>query len=260
MTKSVRALLESLVDYAGMFPPAALSFEDALRAYRSYREGEHAWALGRFVVPAARAAEVPDDLPVSILATTEELTLIRRADATFETKAASEADVTSIASAAAGRKVYVEIAKLELLDPIFHHRLRAKIRTGGVTPEAFPPIEQVALFISACAERRIPFKATAGLHHPLRCLKPLTYDSDAPTGVMHGFLNVFIAAALPNFALQILSDENPRSFAFDDGGVWWRDRRITTEELVRTRRHFARSFGSCSFEEPIADMKELGWL
>jgi hypothetical protein len=77
---------------------------------------------------------------------------------------------------------------------------------------------------------------------------------------MNGFLNVFISAALPQFAGKILLEENPRAFAFDDAGAWWRDRRISIEELTRVRTYVAISFGSCSFEEPVADLKEIGWL
>ena len=67
MTKSLRALLEHLIDYAGLFPPAALSMQDAVRNYARYREGEYAWALGPFIVPKERAAEVPREFPLSIL-------------------------------------------------------------------------------------------------------------------------------------------------------------------------------------------------
>jgi len=66
--ESVRVLLESLIDYAGLFPPASLSLEEAIRKYDSYRNSEHAFALGRFVVPADRAKEVPADFPLSVLA------------------------------------------------------------------------------------------------------------------------------------------------------------------------------------------------
>ena len=88
-------------------------------------------------------------------------------------------------------------------------------------------------------------------------MKPLTYESNAPTGTMHGFVNVFMAAAIPDRAEEVLLD---REFSFDDDGVTWRDVHVTTEEIARMRRTFAISFGSCSFEEPIADLKELGWL
>jgi hypothetical protein len=246
-TASLHALLEGLIDYAGLFPPAALSMQDAVRNYARYREGEYAWALGRFVVPADRAHEVPPEFPLSVLGVDE-------------VKAASAEDVARIAREAAGRTVYVEIVDLALLDAIAEHRLRAKIRTGGVTVDAFPPIGDIARFLRACKAKRVTFKATAGLHHPLRCVKPLTYASGAPTGTMHGFLNVFLAAALLEHANAILAEEDAGAFAFDEEGAAWRGHRVSTQELRTMRRELATSFGSCSFEEPIGDLRALGWL
>jgi hypothetical protein len=246
-TKSLRALLEGLIDYAGLFPPAALSMQDAVRNYARYRDGEYAWALGRFVVPAERVDEVPSEFPTTILGIDE-------------VKAATADDVARIAGEANGRTVYVEITDLALLAAIKQHRLRAKIRTGGVTPDAFPPIGDVAMFLRAAKTAGVAFKATAGLHHPLRCLKPLTYATDAPTGTMHGFLNVFLAAALLDHADEILAEDDAAAFAFDDEAASWRGHRVTTEELRVMRHNFATSFGSCSFEEPIGDLRALGWL
>ncbi|MFX4589154.1 hypothetical protein ABTB15_19430, partial [Acinetobacter baumannii] len=71
----------------------------------------------------------------------------------------------------------------------------AKIRTGGIKPEAIPSPTEVAAFIKACAKLQLAFKATAGLHHPIRAVRALTYDQDAPRAVMHGFINVLMAAA-----------------------------------------------------------------
>jgi hypothetical protein len=156
--------------------------------------------------------------------------------------------------------IYVETNDVDLVEILGHYGLRAKIRTGGVTTRAFPSVEHVATFIRECRQRKVPFKATAGLHHPIRCAKPITYESDAPVATMHGFVNLFIAAALPGSATQILREENARAFGFDDGGIWYRDLRITTDELARVRQLYAVSFGSCSFEEPIRDLQELGWL
>jgi hypothetical protein len=246
-TAALHALLEGLIDYAGLFPPAALSMQDAVRNYARYGEGEYAWALGRFVVPADRAHEVPPEFPQSVLGLDE-------------VKAASTEDVARIAREAGGRTVYVEIADLALLDAIAEHGLRAKIRTGGVTVDAFPPIGDIARFLRACKAKGVAFKATAGLHHPLRCVKPLTYASGAPTGTMHGFLNVFLAAALLEHADAILAEEDARAFAFDEEGAAWRGHRVSTQALRTMRREFATSFGSCSFEEPIGDLRALGWL
>lgn len=255
MTKSLRVLLEGLIDYAGLFPPAALPMHDALRNYVHYRKGEHAWALGRFVVPAERLHEVPAGIPLTVLwasgAPPEAEVL--------ETKAATVEEIETIAAAGSSATIYVEIRDLALIDALAQHGLRAKIRTGGVTPEAFPPIEDIASFLRACHAASVPFKATAGLHHPLRCVKPLTYDRDAPTGTMHGFLNVFMAAALLDHADEILAESEPSAFSFDDDGAAWRGHRVATDDLATMRREFATSFGSCSFEEPIADLQALGW-
>lgn len=241
-TRSLRALLEHLIDYAGLFPPAALTMQDAVRNYARYRDGEYAWALGKFVVPQARAVEVPKEFPLSILGVDE-------------VKATTEAEIAEFPAG-----VYVEIADVQLLDAIKRHGQRAKIRTGGITPDAFPAIDNVAGFLRACKAKGVAFKATAGLHHPLRCVKPLTYEPNAPLGTMHGFLNVFLAAALLDHADEVLAENDPRAFAFDDDGASWRGHRVTTGELIAMRRDFAISFGSCSFEEPINDLKELGWL
>ncbi|HEX2060016.1 MAG TPA: hypothetical protein VHK90_04695 [Thermoanaerobaculia bacterium] len=180
--------------------------------------------------------------------------------APLETKASTTDDIARIARDTAGRTVYVEISDLALLPAIKKHHLRAKIRTGGITPDAFPAIENVAGFLRACRAEGVAFKATAGLHHPLRCVKPLTYDTDSPVGTMHGFLNVFIAAALVEHADAILREEDPRAFAFEDESMSWRGHRVSVENLAEMREKFAISFGSCSFEEPIGDLRSLHLL
>lgn len=222
MTNSIRVLLDRLIDYAGLFPPAALSMEDAVRNYARYREGAYAWALGPFVVPKERVPEVPSDFPLTVLGVDEVKSLEQ-----------------------ARERAFVEITDVALIPEIAKRGLRAKIRTGG---DAVPSIEHVAAFIRACKSAGVAFKATAGLHHPIR------------HGTMHGFVNVFIAAAMVEHADEILGEEDASTFAFEDDKVKWRAHEISTEDLAKTRREFALSFGSCSFEEPIDDLKELGWL
>ena len=55
--ESLRALLEEVIDYAGLFPPSQLSMQEAVVNYAAYRSGELGWMLGRFVVPTARLDE-----------------------------------------------------------------------------------------------------------------------------------------------------------------------------------------------------------
>lgn len=139
--------------------------------------------------------------------------------------------------------------------------LGAKLRCGGVTPDAFPTPEQVAFFIAACRDASVPLKATAGLHHPVR-------HFDRKLEVMqHGFLNVFGAAALASAmdlteqALrQVLRTESVSAFSFDDDGFAFQDLRITTDQVLRARERFALSYGSCSFDEPREDLRAAGLL
>ena len=222
MKQSIRVLLDHLIDYAGLFPPAALPMEDAVRNYARYRDGEYAWILGPFVVPKERAHEVPADFPLTVLGVDEVKSLEQARDHAF-----------------------VEITGTALIPELAKRGLRAKIRTGG---DAVPSVEQVADFIRACKTAGVAFKATAGLHHPIR------------KGAMHGFVNVFVAAAMVERAEEILREEDTSAFTFTDENVSWRGHEISTEDFAKMRRELALSFGSCSFEEPIEDLKELEWL
>ncbi len=141
------------------------------------------------------------------------------------------------------------------------HRVSVKIRTGGIQADLFPSPEKVAFFINACKASGIGFKATAGLHHPVR----LYHDSVSTR--MHGFLNVFGGAMLlasgriDEAGLKtLLEDEDPDSFEFSEDGFGWNDRRVSAEKIAEFRKEFAISFGSCSFQEPIDDLEDLEWL
>jgi len=143
----------------------------------------------------------------------------------------------------------------------------AKIRTGGVVANAFPTINEVAQFLHACAQADVPFKATAGLHHPVRSVHRLTYEKDAPTTKMHGFLNLFMAAAVlqahdpdPAVTLAILGGEDPADFKFSDTVLAWREHMVTVADAAVARENFALSFGSCSFDEPVEDLRALRLL
>jgi hypothetical protein len=144
--------------------------------------------------------------------------------------------------------------------------MRAKIRTGGVTPGMVPTTAYVAEVLARCTASGIPFKATAGLHHPVRSKHALTSAPDAPSDTMHGFLNLFLAATaarsggLAEDLVAILETRDGAEFIFEAERVRWRDRSFSQDALADVRSRFAISFGSCSFDEPIADLKSLGIL
>lgn len=143
----------------------------------------------------------------------------------------------------------------------------AKVRTGGVTPDAFPHPELLAEFLTLCAAADVPFKATAGLHHAVRAAYPLTYEPGCPKGIMHGFLNVFVAAALvrthrcdTNVACAVLQETDPTAFRFSDTLVNWREYVLSDAQIAQSRETFALSYGSCSFSEPVDELQRLGIL
>lgn len=58
MSKPFRSFMEKLIDYAGLFPPARLPMDTAIRNYAEYRKGTDSWMLSRFICPAARLREL----------------------------------------------------------------------------------------------------------------------------------------------------------------------------------------------------------
>ncbi|MEO7359094.1 MAG: hypothetical protein ABI120_02105, partial [Gemmatimonadaceae bacterium] len=147
---------------------------------------------------------------------------------------------------------------------------RAKMRTGGITEDAFPKSEQIARFLIACAHTGVVAKATAGLHHPLRDAYRLTYEDQAPQAVMYGYLNVFLATALVGSGaslrdvVTILEERDARHITFDATHCHWsggsKPYTLDRSFLAQMRDRGLVSFGSCSFTEPVSETRALGWL
>jgi hypothetical protein len=240
-------VLERLIDHAALFPPASMSLDDALAEDRRARESAHADVLNRFVVPAAKLRELPADRPALsvVLAGPDEAGLVAGAhgvesvELVLDGPRPEPADLiaTYRALAPLGVETYFEL----VLDEGWRDSLpaaigavaavggRVKLRCGG----AFTPsVAQVALVISCCRETGVPFKATAGLHHAVR------------RGEDHGFLNLLAATTAPAGRVEsVLAEEDAAELDVDGA-----DRTLFT------------SFGSCSWEEPVEDLVELGLL
>jgi hypothetical protein len=230
MAESLRALLANAVDYAGLYPPASLPLAEVVTNYRRYLHSPEAWMLNRLVLPMEKLSEVSlgEKWRVTLLVEGEPGPLPPQVE-TLETKAGRRLSLPT----------YCEVP-LERVEDGY-----AKIRT------ATPSSETLAEFLCAAAARRLPFKATAGLHHPIRTS-------------MHGFLNVFVGATFAWLGMDrimltnLLNEADPQAFDFRNDGLRWRDWRASTAEVAQARREFAHSFGSCSFEEPIDDLRALG--
>lgn len=337
MEASLRILMEGLIDYAGLFPPATLDMPTAVGNYAAYRVGAQAPWLGRFVLPVSRLEEfsravsglgrplrdpgrggrasadpgrggrasanpgpgggspgngkgpwrlsalIGKDFAGDLGAVSA---FNRSGDGAGERPSAGQGRACIDAVEMKVEKAEKIRAAMECLPggvtPYFEVPIqadpgpliaavagagaRAKVRTGGVTEVQIPAPEDLARFLLACARARVPFKATAGLHHPVRSVHRLTYEPDSAEAAMHGFLNFFLAAAFAAEGMDaeslaaLLREESPRAFAFGDHAVAWRGFRLDVPSLTAVRRDFAIAFGSCSFEEPRDDLKEAGLL
>ena len=248
----LKAMLSHLIDYAGLYPPASLPLEIVAERYGCFLASPDGWILNRLVLPHAKLAAAPlaENWRVTLLVDEEPGALPPEVE-TLETKGVHRLSLPT----------YCE-APLETIAEGAY----AKVRTGGLIPDAIPSAERIADFLAAAAARRTPFKATAGLHHPLRSLRTLTYAQDSPRAVMHGFLNFFTAAAFAwhgaerGVIVDVLLEEEAEAFAFAAKRLDWRGRALSTEQIAAARRDFAHSFGSCSFEEPIGDLRDLELL
>ena len=220
VAESVKVLLTEVIHYAGLFPPAALEMRDAVENFARYKNSAHGWMLGGFVVSAERLAEFESHLKankapswsVSVLLGSDVKAELKSI-VEFHLKAGERAHVDSVEFVLRAPEELNPIAELlphdvatyaeisprgnlaEQLAALRLVRVLAKIRTGGMTGSMFPTLQQVSRFIGACATAGVPFKASAGLHHALRGVRPLTYAARSPHAPMHGFLNVLVAAA-----------------------------------------------------------------
>lgn len=291
MSNTLEVLLTEIIDYAGLFPPSQVPMSVAVQNFSNYLNSKHRWMLGRFIVPIRRLDEFSAEAEkfldgknlwrLSVLASdnlSETLQIVKGFNLEYEGKAiidtleikVEKADEIKSAAKILPREItaYFEIPPNEVftdfITALAITRQRAKIRTGGVTADAFPSTDAIIKFMRVCVATNIPFKATAGLHHPLRCTKPLTYEPNAPIGTMHGFFNLFLSACLLRQDLnnplvhRLMNESDGVNFTFNDDEISWMNHSISAQTIALTRQKNAISFGSCSFLEPIEDLQNLG--
>ncbi|MEP6945270.1 MAG: hypothetical protein ABJA02_05080, partial [Acidobacteriota bacterium] len=255
--ESVRLLLSGAIDYAGLFPPAALSMSEAVLNYAMYRNSNYSWMLGRFVVGAGRLKEFYEcaaDFISHDAATSWRIAVVAGDDLydtirivedfntayaphvicdSIEMKTVTMFQIQTVASSLPrGVDAYFEIDPVEGFDELVAAVAlagqRAKLRTGGIVPEAFPSSERIVRFVQVCMAANVPFKATAGLHHPIRCFRPLTYKENSASGTMHGFLNLFLMTGFAregyrrSFLEGVMEEEFDEVFEFNETDVKWR--------------------------------------
>jgi hypothetical protein len=280
--KSSKVFFEGLVDYAGLFPPAECSLAEALKRYATYQNSAKAFILGRFIIPLAKVDELVPyrslfKKKLSLAVVTKNLDRLERID-TFNKEHAEWASIDVLEVAYLKGKaeisvleklniqVYCEFPKKEREEGIevivaSNADLSVKMRCGGVVAELFPSVDEVVSLILSCRNKGLKMKFTAGLHHPIR-----HYD-DSIGCKMHGFVNIFSGGMIAHVhdleseqLSAIISDEEPTNFTFDGAGFSWKGKQVTWVQVEALRKSSFSSYGSCSFEEPIDDLKTLGYL
>ncbi len=275
--------LQELIDYAGTFPPAALSLSQALTNFRQYQQGLAPSMLGRLICSGSALAglaellQPADRLLLSVLlGRPEEVALVRE----FHARVSKSVRVDTIETAwseqapewAAGwsYRLFFEVspeaalAAAEFCAPQ-SARLCLKMRTGSVKPEGIPGPEALLTFLRAAHQNRVGYKFTAGLHHARAGEYALTYEADSPRGCCYGFSSLFALACLhwhgrlsdDQLKDSLLDQAVPR---LDAAGLSWNEAHCAVEEIAEYRRAGGRSFGSCSFEEPLQELQEIGWI
>jgi len=281
-------LLRGLLDDASLFPPARLAMPAAVAAHRRHLTAWYSPLCGPFVCPETRLADLhtslttancpaieislvvtggADAVPAALDAVAADPRLRLRA---VEVPAAKDGDLTDAVAAVvealdsvplAAAAGYVEIplraladgpTAAELLAIVDSHGYRPKLRTGGVSADAFPDEMTLAHCLTAVIDRRTPFKCTAGLHHAVR-------HTAADTGFEHhGFLNVLLAVACAARGANI-EDVADLLAQRDAATVAARIARLD-DDAIDDGRYLFISFGTCSTDEPVADLVALGLL
>jgi len=274
-------LLRGLFDDAALFPPASLTMPAAIAGHIRHHAAWYHDMTGPFVcsetrigdlrlaLTAANIAEIDLSLVVTggaaaVEAAAESVAADPRLRLrAVEVPAARDADPEPAAAEVAGAldrtllagaAGYIEVPVADLagpvLDTVAARGYRPKLRTGGVTAEAFPGEDTLAAALSAAADQRVPFKCTAGLHHAVR-------HTESDTGFeQHGFLNVLVAVAAaldgagPGEVAAVLADR-------DAGHVAGAAAALGPDDAALVRGVFT-SFGTCSTDEPVADLAALG--
>jgi hypothetical protein len=268
-------LFERLIDDAAVFPPGNASVPDALAAHTGHRSAWYAALVGPLLLPASVLARLAGaELPrIGVIGDTGPAGV----HAAFEVAAGSDRWTQfEVAVAKRGEDpqpglrrllgevgmgpdidVYAELpltwGLLDALDTLATERaggarVAPKFRTGGLAAELFPTPIELAAVICACRDRELPFKLTAGLHHAMRYTDPETGFTH------HGFLNV-LAAGLAAAGGTEVADVAELLGSTDP---------VPIVEIVRGRLADQRplwiGFGSCSIDEPLADLATLGLL
>jgi hypothetical protein len=264
----VATLLAALVDDAALVPPVSAAMPDALPAHAAHRSAAYGFLVGSFLCPASRLAELtaalaPDTplrltlildtglagLAPALAAVERDKRLPLAAVEVALPRDGEPAAAKEYGSALGGIPSYVEVpltAGCEAaLDALAQTGCDARLRTS----DPHPAVGEVASFVRACVDRQLAF----------RCTELRSAVRSAPDGIeRHGFLNLLVATAAALDGAE--TDELAELLDGRDGPALVTRLGAMGGPEAEVTRGFFRSFGSCSIDEPVADLRALGVL
>lgn len=270
-------LTDGLFDDAAIFPPGNLPLAEAVPAHLEHLKSDHRRMVGPFVVAAAKLPDLAElvrgheagsfEVAVTVpapdavgpaLHAAEQVTALRvvTVEVAVPVGIAAEEVVPRMDEALAGRPevvVYVELPRddrrADLIAALSGTRYLGKLRTGGIEAHLYPDEDELAAALVATARAGVPVKATAGLHHAVR-------HTDPATGFeQHGFLNVI--AAVDAALVGADTAQVAAVLAERDGALLAARVRDLSVRADRVREQF-HSLGTCSIDEPLEDLHDLG--
>jgi hypothetical protein len=250
-------VFERFFDDAGLFPPASRPMAEALAAHARARNGPHARLVGPFRCPLTRLEELDACVDAGLPRPPELCVVVTRGEIRWR-RATARADVSQIEAPPDEQpptdvlrvQRYLELplrGDLEMMaDRLGRAGARAKVRCGGPAADLVPSSEVLARAVAACAARRLPLKATGGVHRPFRL------KDASPGGPQHGFVNLLAAASAAlagadtEHLVEILDTEE------DEG----------SELLGRIDRHarLVVSVECTSLDDAVGHLQSLGVL
>ena len=258
MPTTLVAAVDRFFDDASLFPPAGLPMAQALAAHARVREGPYSSVVGPFLCPAARLAELdacvasgqPRPAEIGVIAY-DARTNWSQIYATPGLVQVEAPQTARLPEAARRVRRYLEIGSHTgpgaldgALDMIAASGTRAKVRCGGLTRDDVPTCAWLAAVLVGCAQRELKLKATAGLHHAFR--------QSTDNGPQHGFVNLLAAAAAAHRAAPVETVTDILAAEEDQAPA--------LIAQVGRGRELLVSVGTCSIDEPVAELTERGLL
>lgn len=154
---SVDAFLNGLIDYAGLFPPAKLPLDEAIKNYASYIKGEDQWMIGPFVMPAAYIGQL--EKYISLFNNKQPLHL-----------------------SALGRKGNDETTAMQYMEEDLHSIEKFRKQYGKIIQVDFFEVALPSLYPS---KEFLEELQRVMAKHQLRCYAELPIQSDAPIWDVH---------------------------------------------------------------------------